>query len=211
MVKPFGANLSMNMSLITYQIQALRPQDIIVETIHKSRTSSSPAIFSVIVYWLTTSDYFIIFFPIHRESDRARQKEYQQYLRDLQARVEERPLLFEQESQVNARRKAERKYEEILREAGVDENIVKNLVTKEGNIIDAGSDDSGGLDEDYDVNKRQDETFTSDNFEGSLTGDDVRSAVIKDRNDKENYDNDLPKSDEDVSAVLVDDYDDDEL
>ena len=199
------------MSLITYQIQALRPQDIMVETIHKSRTSSSPATFSVIVYWLTTSDYFIIFFPIHRESDRARQKEYQQYLRDLQARVEERPLLFEQESQVNARRKAERKYEEILREAGVDENIVKNLVTKEGNIIDADSDDSGGFDEDYDVNKRQDETFTSDNFEGSLTGDDVRPAVIEDKNDKENYDNDLPKSDEDVSAVSVDDYDDDEL
>lgn len=59
----------------------------------------------------------------------------------MQERVSKRPLLFEQQSQVTARRAAERKYADILRRAGVDEAIVENLVTKDGRIVDAESDD----------------------------------------------------------------------
>ena len=59
----------------------------------------------------------------------------------MQQRVNKRPLLFEQQSQFTARRAAERKYADILRSAGVDEALVQNLVTKEGGIVDAESDD----------------------------------------------------------------------
>lgn len=76
-----------------------------------------------------------------RESDRARREEYQRELQEMQERVNKRPLLFEQQSQATARRAAERKYADILRSAGVDEALVQNLVTKEGGIVDAESED----------------------------------------------------------------------
>lgn len=76
-----------------------------------------------------------------RESDRARREEYNRELQEMQERVNQRPLLFEQQSQFTARRAAERKYADILRSAGVDEALVQNLVTKEGGIVDAESDD----------------------------------------------------------------------
>ena len=76
-----------------------------------------------------------------RESDRARREEYNRELQEMQERVNKRPLLFEQQSQVTARRAAERKYADILRSAGVDEALVQNLVTKDGGIVDAESDD----------------------------------------------------------------------
>ena len=59
----------------------------------------------------------------------------------MQKRVNKRPLLFEQQSQATARRAAERKYADILRSAGVDEALVQNLVTKDGGIVDAESED----------------------------------------------------------------------
>lgn len=86
-----------------------------------------PFLFVVVVY--------------HRESDRARREEYNQELKEMQDRVNKRPLLFEQQSQVTARRAAERKYADILRSAGVDEALVQNLVTRDGKIVDAESDD----------------------------------------------------------------------
>ena len=59
----------------------------------------------------------------------------------MQDRVNKRPLLFEQQTQITARRAAERKYADILRSAGVDEKLVQNLVTKDGKIVDGDSDD----------------------------------------------------------------------
>ena len=80
-----------------------------------------------------------------RESERGRQGEYERELAEMKSRVQQRPLLFERESQENAKRKAEKKYTQILREAGVNEHLVNKLVTKNGNIIDADdSDDSAG-------------------------------------------------------------------
>ncbi|XP_028398892.1 protein FAM161B-like [Dendronephthya gigantea] len=77
-----------------------------------------------------------------KESESVRQEEYENELAEMNRRVEQRPLLFERESQENARRKAEKKYKQILRDAGVDDHLVSRLVTKDGNIIDA--DDSDG-------------------------------------------------------------------
>ena len=83
--------------------------------------------------------------PCCRETERGRQEEYERELAEMKSRVEQRPLLFERESQENAKRKAEKKYTQILREAGVNEHLVNKLVTKGGNIIDADdSDDSAG-------------------------------------------------------------------
>ena len=78
----------------------------------------------------------------------ARAKDYRQYLKEMKTRVDERPLLFEQESQTNAKRTARRRYEQILREAGVDSDVVSSLVTEDGNIVNAESED--GDDDDYD-------------------------------------------------------------
>lgn len=85
--------------------------------------------------------HLIFVFVSFRESDRARREEYQRELQEMQERVNKRPLLFEQQSQATARRAAERKYADILRSAGVDEALVQNLVTKEGGIVDAESED----------------------------------------------------------------------
>ncbi|XP_032237239.2 protein FAM161B [Nematostella vectensis] len=85
-----------------------------------------------------------------READRARREEYEQELRDMQSRVSQRPLLFERQSQLNAKRTAERKYEDILRNAGVSDELVRSLVTKDGDIVDAESEDDE-RDDDYDV------------------------------------------------------------
>ena len=67
----------------------------------------------------------------------------------MKHRVEQRPFLFERESQENAKRKAEKKYTQILRDAGVHEHLVRKLVTKDGEIIDGedSEEDSGELEE----------------------------------------------------------------
>ena len=76
-----------------------------------------------------------------RESEIARKQAYREYLKDIKARVDRRPLLFEQESQTNAKRTAQRRYKELLKEAGVDENILESLVNEDGEIVDAESED----------------------------------------------------------------------
>ena len=49
--------------------------------------------------------------------------------------------MFEQESQTNAKKAAQRKYRQILKEAGVDEDILDSLVTDDGGIVGAESED----------------------------------------------------------------------
>ena len=79
---------------------------------------------------------------LSRESEIARKQAYREYLKEMKARVEQRPLLFEQESQTNARRTAERRYKQLLKEAGVDQDILESIVTDDGNIIDGESDET---------------------------------------------------------------------
>jgi hypothetical protein len=89
----------------------------------------------------------------------------------MKHRVEQRPLLFERESQENAKRKAEKKYTQILREAGVNEHLVNRLVTKDGEIIDADdSEDSAG---DLDGHERVDDD--DDDYEYPLSDHAARS------------------------------------
>ena len=55
-----------------------------------------------------------------RAADNERRKEYESYLQDMNEKLKDRPLLFERESQTNARNKAHKRYEEILRDAGIE-------------------------------------------------------------------------------------------
>ncbi len=56
-------------------------------------------------------------------------------------------MLFERESQTNAKKAAQRKYRQILQEAGVADDVVDSLVTEDGQIIDAESDDEFAFDD----------------------------------------------------------------
>ena len=122
-------------------------------------------------------------FCYFRESDRARREEYNRELKEMQQRISKRPLLFEQQSQVTARRAAERKYADILRSAGVDEGIVQNLVTKDGKIVDVESDDE--LDEtgsqmNYGGSRRSSgAAYNRDSYDGNLqeSGSDVEEEI----------------------------------
>jgi len=113
------------------------------------------------------------FFSFHREADKARKEEYLRELEEMQSRVDKRPLLFERQSQLNAKRSAERKYEDILRSAGVDEQLVRSLVTTNGKIIDAETDEEEAQDSDI------------DEFIGT-----AYSTKIPDKNDNDDDDDD---------------------
>ena len=101
----------------------------------------------------------------------------------MQERLSKRPLLFEQQSQVTARRAAERKYADILRSAGVDEGIVQNLVTKDGKIVDAESDDEleeTGSQMNYAGSRRSSGAeYNRDSHDGNLqeSGSDVEEEI----------------------------------
>ena len=111
-----------------------------------------------------------------RENERGRQEEYERELAEMKRRVEQRPLLFERESQENARRKAEKKYTQILRDAGVNEHLVNKLVTKDGGIIDA---------EDSEDSVEEREGVDDDDYEYSLSGHTGRSETRSEHSEQE--------------------------
>ncbi|XP_071962142.1 protein FAM161A-like [Antedon mediterranea] len=97
----------------------------------------------------------------HREADRARREEYEQEVREMMSRVENRPLLFERESQVNAKKKAERKYQQALLDAGIEEDFL--LRKSRGKVspvhvngIDSNDDYDNDANDDYNYSFEQD-------------------------------------------------------
>ncbi|XP_023147881.1 protein FAM161B [Amphiprion ocellaris] len=61
----------------------------------------------------------------HREADQQRMREYMRELRAMKARVSERPYLFEQAKQRNAKAHAEQTYRSTLMNAGLKEQFVE--------------------------------------------------------------------------------------
>lgn len=120
---------------------------------------------------------------IHRESESVRQGEYENELAEMRRRVEQRPLLFERESQENARRKAEKKYKQILRDAGVDDHLVSRLVTKDGNIV--GADDSDGSDGDVEGRDRvgddDDDEYPLSDHAARSGSEDSQPGIVSDQ------------------------------
>ncbi|CAH1263804.1 FAM161B [Branchiostoma lanceolatum] len=80
-----------------------------------------------------------------RDQERARQLNYKRSLNEMMARVENRPYMFERQSQINAKKAAEKKYQEALRSAGVDEVFVAERNSRSRstsyNLSDSDSDE----------------------------------------------------------------------
>ncbi|XP_070576861.1 protein FAM161B-like [Ptychodera flava] len=106
-----------------------------------------------------------------KQSERSRQEEYEQELQEMMARIESQPLLFERESQTNAKRQAEKKYQQALKDAGVEEDfILRKSGGKASTVKDYGDSDSD--DDDFD-----DKYNYSDSFSGAAS----QSASSKDK------------------------------
>ncbi|XP_072480973.1 protein FAM161B [Notamacropus eugenii] len=59
-------------------------------------------------------------------NDQKRTKEYKKELEEMKRRVQNRPYLFEQVTQICARKEAEHRYRDILQKVGLDEDFVRN-------------------------------------------------------------------------------------
>ncbi|KAM7156042.1 protein FAM161B isoform 1-T1 [Molossus nigricans] len=64
----------------------------------------------------------------NRNNDRKRAKEYKKQLEEMKKRIQTRPYLFEQVTKDLARKEAERRYQDTLKQAGLDEDFVRNKV-----------------------------------------------------------------------------------
>ncbi|XP_055989820.1 protein FAM161B [Sorex fumeus] len=62
----------------------------------------------------------------NRNNDRKRTKEYKKELEEMRKRIQRRPYLFEQVTKNLARKEAEQRYRDTLKQAGLDEDFVKN-------------------------------------------------------------------------------------
>ncbi|XP_060572223.1 protein FAM161B-like [Ruditapes philippinarum] len=94
-----------------------------------------------------------------REAERARMEEYEREMKEMKNRINRRPLLFEQESQVNAKKKAEKKFNATLRSVGLDEEFVQSRGSRSASVHDYTDDYDDDDFEDTAV-KRQDDTYT---------------------------------------------------
>ncbi|XP_044021741.1 protein FAM161B [Siniperca chuatsi] len=84
----------------------------------------------------------------HREADQQRMREYTRELRDMKARVSERPYLFEQVKQKNAKAHAEQTYRNKLKKAGLKEKFVE----ENGEAGEGGTSTSSRSEDDTDEN-----------------------------------------------------------
>lgn len=62
----------------------------------------------------------------NRNNDRKRAKEYKKELEEMKKRLQTRPYLFEQVTKDLARKGAEQRYHDTLKQAGLDEDFVRN-------------------------------------------------------------------------------------
>ncbi|XP_041668534.1 protein FAM161B isoform X2 [Cheilinus undulatus] len=92
----------------------------------------------------------------HWEADQQRTREYMKELRDMKARVSERPYLFEQVTQKNAKAHAEQTYRNKLKKAGLKEQFVeeKGGATSSGSENDTDQSCIQSRDENVDDGKK---------------------------------------------------------
>ncbi|XP_036168470.1 protein FAM161B isoform X2 [Myotis myotis] len=64
----------------------------------------------------------------NRNKDRKRAKECKKELEEMKKRIQTRPYLFEQVTKDLARKEAEQRYQDTLKQAGLDEDFVRNKV-----------------------------------------------------------------------------------
>ena len=61
----------------------------------------------------------------NRSNDRKRAKEYKKELEEMKKRIQTRPYLFEQVTKALARKEAEERYRDALKQAGLEEEFVR--------------------------------------------------------------------------------------
>ncbi|XP_075388126.1 protein FAM161B [Tenrec ecaudatus] len=86
----------------------------------------------------------------NRNNDRKRTKEYKKELEEMKKRIQTRPYLFEQVTKDLARREAEQRYRDTLKQAGLDEAFVKQQGQTTGDLpgeVDSGVSDSPSIHE----------------------------------------------------------------
>ncbi|XP_069571066.1 protein FAM161B [Brachyistius frenatus] len=112
----------------------------------------------------------------HREADQQRTKEYMRELREMKARVSERPYLFEQVKQKNAKAHAEQTYRSKLRKAGLKEQFVE----KNGETVGS-EDDVNDHSTENDIVRRCTEEENVDNGEKI---EDVEEESVKSKGEE---------------------------
>ncbi|XP_062593301.1 protein FAM161A-like [Saccostrea cucullata] len=96
-----------------------------------------------------------------REAERERIEQYEKELAEMKERVDRRPLLVEQQSQVNAKNAVNKKFTATLRSVGLDEDFVQTRSSHAGSVRDDTADD---YDDDFDASysKSRDESLQAE-------------------------------------------------
>ncbi|XP_012557954.2 protein FAM161A [Hydra vulgaris] len=123
-----------------------------------------------------------------READYARRCEYDKYLHDINTKLNSRPLLFERESQTNAKLKASRRYEEVLRDAGVCENDLEKIMRRQVNsqtseFFEESMNKKSNESSDFENNKKNaSHNISSDDDISSLEDKVFKDSIAEDHN-----------------------------
>lgn len=131
-----------------------------------------------------------------KEADNDRRKEYEEYLKEIHSKLDERPLLFERESQTNAKLRAQRRYEEILQQAGVEGDILQSVLNADSSV--------DVLANSFDQNESDDGSYVADSY-NHITSD-VQSdgeSVEADKGDK--YEDESNTADSNDGHIINDD------
>ncbi|XP_071164391.1 protein FAM161A-like [Mytilus edulis] len=73
----------------------------------------------------------------YREAERERMEQYEKELQNMKDRIDQRPLLFEQESQVNAKKTAEKKFTAKLQSHGLNEDALQTRSSRTVSVHDS--------------------------------------------------------------------------
>ncbi|XP_033980885.1 protein FAM161B [Trematomus bernacchii] len=106
----------------------------------------------------------------HREADQQRMRDYMKELRDMKARVSERPYLFEQVKQKNAKAHAEQTYRNTLKTAGLKEQFVE----ENGEVASISEEDS-----DENCSTEEDIPSREENVDDGEKIEDVEEKSVK--------------------------------
>ncbi|XP_063429193.1 protein FAM161A-like [Mytilus trossulus] len=73
----------------------------------------------------------------YREAERERMEQYEKELQNMKDRIDQRPLLFEQETQVNAKKTAEKKFTAKLHSHGLNEDALQTRSSRTVSVHDS--------------------------------------------------------------------------
>ncbi|XP_029316395.1 protein FAM161B [Cottoperca gobio] len=117
----------------------------------------------------------------HREADQQRMREYMRELRDMKARVSERPYLFEQVKQKNAKAHAEQTYRNKLKKAGLKEQFVE----ENGEAVEGASTSSRSVqDTDEKCSTDSDIPSREENVDDGRKIEDVEEKSVKSKGEE---------------------------